>query len=233
MTAARLRRRIVLMSLAMGGAALGARAWRPEATADAARAGLPLERLFPREVGPWQLDRAYEAFVRPADLAGRRSQMYDQVLERAYLDPREGSSIMLSVAYGRQQSVSLQLHRPDVCYVASGFEVDDRHAARLVLPTHPIPINRMRARKAGRSEPVTYWALLGDTVIADGFDFRLQQLALGLRGQILDGMVVRVSSISTDAREAWRQHERFALALVRAVPEELRARVVGMSTSKA
>ncbi len=198
-----------------------------------ARAGLPLERLFPREVGPWQVDRAYEAFVRPADLAGRRSQMYDQVLERAYLDPREGSSIMLSVAYGRQQSVSLQLHRPDVCYVASGFEVDDRHAARLVLPTHTIPINRMRARKAGRSEPVTYWALLGDTVIADGFDFRLQQLALGLRGQILDGMVVRLSSISADAREAWRQHERFALALERVVPKELRARVVGMSASKA
>ena len=140
---------------------------------------------------------------------------------------------MLSVAYGRQQSVSLQLHRPDVCYVASGFKVEDLHAVHLVLPTHTIPISRMRARKADRSEPVTYWALLGDTVIADGFDFRLQQLALGLRGQILDGMVVRLSSISTDAREAWQLHERFALALERAVPKEFRARVVGTPASEA
>ena len=117
--------------------ALASWALRPGVSAEAeARARVPLESLFPAEVptelrtaagvqrGVWRLDPVSSGMVRPAFEAARQFQMYDQVLERTYVHP-SGLRMMLSVAYGRQQSVGLQMHRPEVCYRAGGFRVSD------------------------------------------------------------------------------------------------------------
>lgn len=201
---------------------------RPQASPEAnARALVPLESLFPQRVGEWQPDPVSVGFVRPAFEQAKRFQMYDQVLERVYVNPA-GERIMLSVAYGRQQSVGLQVHRPEVCYKAGGFAVGDVQAGQIALQGRTLPVTRLVATMPERREPITYWRLLGDEVVADEARFKLGQLAAGLRGRgIDDGLLVRVSSLGDDASAAWRLQASFVQALERSQNETQRQRTLG------
>lgn len=222
-----LRRQVVLLAGLLAAAAL-AHLGRPQASPEAnARALVPLESLFPQRVGPWQPDPVAVGFVRPAFEQAKRFQMYDQVLERVYVNP-EGERIMLSVAYGRQQSVGLQVHRPEVCYKAGGFAVGAVRAGQIALPGHALPVTRLVATMPDRHEPITYWRLLGDQVVVDEASFKLDQVAAGLRGRgIDDGLLVRVSSLGTDAEAAWRLQAAFVQALNQAQDEAQRRRTTG------
>lgn len=211
--------------LAAGLAHLG----RPQSSPEAnARALVPLETLFPQRVGEWRPDPVAMGFVRPAFEQAKRFQMYDQVLERVYVNPA-GERIMLSVAYGRQQSVGLQVHRPEVCYKAGGFEVGAVQAGQIALPGHALPVTRLVATMPQRQEPITYWRLLGDRVVVDEARFKLDQIAAGLTGRgIDDGLLVRVSSIGEDAESAWRLQTAFVQALNQAQDDAQRRRTMGM-----
>ena len=135
---------------------------------------------------------------------------------------------MLSVAYGGEQSAGLQLHRPEVCYQSGGFEVRDTHAAVMPLDALQLPVTRLRAELPGRPEPITYWTLLGGMVVADASSFRLRRLSFAARREVVDGMLVRVSSIDPDAARAYALHQAFALDMVRAMAPADRAKVVGV-----
>jgi len=53
------------------------------------------------------------------------------------------------------------------------------------------------------------------------------KLRAGLRGKILDGMLIRVSTIDNDIGRAYRVQATFADALVRAIDPGYRMRVIG------
>lgn len=190
------------------------------------RAHTPLEALFPARFGDWQLDPAASALIRPAFEQAKRFQMYDQVLERTYLNS-VGDRIMLSVAYGQQQSVGLQMHRPEVCYKAGGFAVSDVRHGQLRLPGKDLPVTRLFASMEGRPEPITYWRTLGDEVVPDEVQFKLRQLSLGVTGAIPDGMLIRVSSIDANHAAAYQAHEVFIKAMAQALQPAQRTRILG------
>lgn len=221
-------RRAGLLALAMGTTAV--LSWvfmpRPQALADA-RALVPLEQLFPAQVSGWQLDPLALAPVRPAFEQAKRFQMYDQVLERTYVN-QAGYRIMLSVAYGRQQSVGLQMHRPEVCYKAGGFRVDAVESAQIQVQQRPMAVTRLYASMEGRPEPITYWRLLGDEVVADEVQFKWRQLSRAGR-PVADGMLVRVSSIDPDRTAAYQAQSVFIQALAASLNPAQRARVFGVS----
>jgi EpsI family protein len=198
---------------------------RPQSLAQA-RASAALEQLFPDQFGAWRLDPAASALIRPAFERARQFQMYDQVLERTYIDD-QGHSVMLSVAYGRQQSVGLQMHRPEVCYKAGGFSVQSVMQGQLKLGERDLIVTRLLASMVGRPEPITYWRLLGDDVVADETQFKLRQLSLGASGAIPDGMLVRVSSIDDDTSAAYKVHEAFVQAMAQSLNGPQRKRVLG------
>lgn len=221
------RRKALVMLTGMAGAAVLAEVAKPRrSAAEAAALAIRLEDVFPRAMGGWQIDAARDMFVRPADQAGKVYGFYDQVLERVYLGP-EGEQVMLSIAYGAEQSASLQLHRPEICYAGGGFKVQGLHRVALALAGQEVSATRLHATRPGRSEPITYWTVLGSEAVQDGGSFRLRQLAQGLRGHLLDGMLVRISSIDPDAQRAYGVHERFAQALAAAVEPAMRPRVIG------
>lgn len=221
------RRDVVLTAsmLAVGGLA---HFGRPQASTEAnARALVPLESLFPKRVGDWQPDPVSLGFVRPAFEQAKKFQMYDQLLERVYVNGL-GERIMLSVAYGRQQSVGLQVHRPEVCYKASGFDVGAVQSGQIDLRGHKLPVTRLVATMPERQEPITYWRLLGDQVVTDEVRFKLDQVAAGLSGRgIADGLLVRVSSLGADPEAAWRLQAAFVQALDRAQDDAQRRRTTG------
>ena len=55
----------------------------------------------------------------------------------------------------------------------------------------------------------------------------MAQLSYGLRGQIPDGMLVRVSSIDPDAQAAYLIQQQFIVQMFRAVPAQMQSMVFG------
>lgn len=222
------RRWALIAAAAMAGAAALAAVGQPKRVDVTGRLAVPLEQIFPAQVGDWQVDASAVGLPISARELGQRFQMYSQVLERTYVNA-QGERVMLSVAYGGDQSGSVQMHRPEVCYQASGFKVSEQHAVTLVLGTRQLPAMRLLAQGDARPEPITYWTLLGDEVISDKRSFQLAQFTAGLRGQVADGMLVRISTIDADSTRAYAVQTRFAESLYRAVPTQYAARVFGES----
>jgi len=220
------RRKALWLAASMGATALLAVAWKPRRAMPDAASQINLSQVFPGQFGQWRVDAGAESLVRPPDPQVTEYKIYDQVLEHTYIDA-QGYRIMLSVAFGAEQSAGLQMHRPEVCYQSSGFQVQDTHAASLSLAGQSVPVTRLHARRPGRSEPITYWTVLGDMVTADGNSFRLRQLSFGLRRQLLDGMLVRISSIEADSSIAYSRHAGFAGELALALAPDMRPRVIG------
>ena len=134
---------------------------------------------------------------------------------------------MLSLAYGGVQDRSLQVHRPEICYVAQGFQIVDQYTENFDSKYGTIPVKRIVAQKGPRNEPLTYWIVLGDEATAGGLKAKLARLKYTLTGQVPDGMLVRVSSISNDVPSAFALEDRFSESILSAVTDEARVRLVG------
>jgi EpsI family protein len=220
------RRQTLAIAAAMAGTAAGAALLAPSRQVADERARQPLDRLFPLSVGSWVADGRARGLIRPTQDHARLYGVYDQILERIY-QHSDRRTIMLSVAYGSEQSVGLQVHRPEICYPGSGFEVSGLHRAVVSVDGKPLPMTRLLAARPGRREPITYWSLLGDVAQEDETAFRWRQLSFGLRGQVVDGMLVRLSSIDADTARAFACHAEFADALARATSPTQRVRIFG------
>jgi len=220
-------RRDLTLAVAMLVVALLAAWWRWSAPQDdAKREATPLESLVPARFGEWRLDPVTLGLVRPAVEAAKAYEMYDQILERVYVNDL-GERVMVSVAYGRRQSVGLQMHRPEVCYRSGGFVVSGVEQGVLPLQSLKLPVTRLVAQVPGRHEPVTYWRLLGDRQVFDERDFQWSQLQLGLTRRIPDGLLFRVSSLDASPARAWALQARFIRDMEAALTPVQRARLLG------
>lgn len=227
MTPQRLRA-IVVLVLAVATALL-ADAWVPTLRIADTRPKTPLAELMPAKFGEWVEDRSMPVVLPAPDVQANLDKVYNQVLARTYVNP-QGYRIMLSVAYGGDQSDGMSVHRPEVCYPAQGFEVQRVWSDALKFDRRSIPVSRAVTRLGARNEPLTYWIINGDQVIGSrGFDGRIVQLQYTLRGKIPDGMLVRVSSIDANARRAFDIQDRFAREMVKALDPAFRIRIVGQA----
>lgn len=220
------RRTAMCCGLAMGAAAVVAAIRSPATTANETQPALDLSKVFPSRADAWSLDQHADVFVRPVDRRTRVYGVYDQVLERIYVGS-DGSQLMLCVAYGGRQSDGLHVHRPENCYRGAGFEVSGLTRTQLSLAGQTVPVSQLHANRPGRSEPITYWTIFGGQVENDPHEVDWLKLRAGLRGQIIDGMLVRISSLDRDARRAHATQARFADALIQAVDPRYRSRVIG------
>lgn len=224
MTALRIKAVIVLV-LAMAAFA-GAAAWRPTVHMADSRAKVDLESLFPKAFGNWVVDDRMPVQLVSPDTAALLNKIYNQTLSRTYVNP-DGERIMLSVAYGGDQSDGTRAHRPEVCYPAQGFRILFSETGQLVTSARSFRVRRLVAKLGGRTEPITYWVIVGERVALSGTEQKLAQLRYGVQGVIPDGMLVRVSNISQDATAAFQIQQSFVNALVRALPMEWVKHVVG------
>ena len=187
-----------------------------------------LEAIIPASFGDWQVDNTLVPLTPDPERQGVLEKIYDQTLSRTYVN-REGQRVMLSIAYGGDQSRALQLHLPEVCYVAQGFDMLKSHDDRLATAYGALPVKRLVARQNARNEPITYWITIGDKAIKSGIEQKLQRFAYGLSGKIPDGMLVRVSTIQPREAEAYRVQDRFVGDMLAALDGKDRVRLVGAS----
>lgn len=186
-----------------------------------------LETLIPVTIGEWRhVPGLIPVVAGDAEIERTVARIYSQVLMRTYRN-NSGDHVMLAIAYGGGQTDELQLHRPEVCYVFQGFRILSSFKDRLAMGTRYIPVKRLVAVNATRSEPITYWITIGDRAVADGMARKIAQVRYGLTGLIPDGMLVRVSMITKDAETAFRLHDRFVLDLLAEVGVEGRTRLLG------
>jgi len=219
-----LRGRQIAIGLILALAALAALALKPVARPP--DPSFNLERLVPNAFGDWRLDASIVPIPPSPDVQANLDKLYDQLVNRTYVNSR-GQRIMLSIAYGGDQSDSLKAHRQEVCYSAQGFSIRELLQGDLAFPGHSIPVARLLAVKGGRSEPVTYWFTMGDQVVMSRLGRLLAQLRYGLQGEIPDGMLVRVSNLSSDSHASYTTHAGFLEALLRAVDPATRVRMAG------
>ena len=186
-----------------------------------------LETLVPMKIGDWRIDLRAEAIVveNPQSRA-TLERIYSQTLNRTYVNTR-GDRIMLSLAYGPDQSDSMQVHRPEICYPAQGFVIESEKEGLLRAAGAEIPVKYLVATKGPRREPIIYWIKVGDRVVNTGFGQKLAQLHYGIGGRIPDGMLVRVSSIERSDTDAFETQKLFIHDLLSAIALDNRSKLAG------
>jgi len=187
---------------------------------------IDLETMIPRKFGGWQLDTSLVPIKISPEVESRLDKIYSQTLTRTYVDDH-GDRIMLSIAYGGEQSASLQVHRPNVCYSAQGFQITNMVKGFIKTNTAKIPVMQMVATQGPRIEPITYWITVGNTVVRDWWEQKLAKVKYGLTGEVPDGILVRISNISADPTPSYHLHERFINEMLMAMQLQDRVKLVG------
>lgn len=128
-----------------------------------------LERIIPKEFGDWREER--HNFVQMVDPQQKEliERIYTQTLSRTYANSN-GYRIMLAIAYGDDQRDSMQTHYPEVCYPAQGFKLISREKGSITSSMGSIPVVQLvTSLEKQRIEPVTYWVMIGDIPITQGW----------------------------------------------------------------
>jgi EpsI family protein len=185
-----------------------------------------LEDLIPREFAGWRIDPTVVPLVSP-EVEARLKSLYAETLSRNYINER-GERMMLSIAYGADQRDGLQVHKPESCYPAQGFQLFGIKPGTIDTPYGAIPVYRLETRKGARWEPVTYWTTVGDRVVAGSMQRKRAEMSYALDGLIADGLLFRISSIDHDSVNAFARQSAFANNLLEAVAPHERRRLAGL-----
>ncbi len=221
-----INRRLLIAALLMFAGAGLALAMKPTQKIADTREKPVLETMIPRQIGEWKIDPTILPIALSPDVQALLDKLYNQTLSRTYVNPA-GRRIMLSIAYGGDQSDSMRVHQPEVCYTAQGFEVFDVVPGTLPTPYGVLPVSRLIALQGNRNEPITYWIVVGDKAALPGLKQKFAQLRYGLTGKVPDGFLVRISSIDRDRQAAYQLQEEFIKSMLDAMSETDRARISG------
>lgn len=218
----------LLILAAMIGAPTLAAVMRPSVRIADQGPNIDLEAMIPKQFGDWQI--ASEGNVVIADPKQKQvlDRIYSQTLSRTYVNSA-GYLIMLSISYGGDQTDSMQVHKPEVCYPAQGFSLLEITAGSLPTQAGEIPVTRLVTSLGLRREPVTYWTTVGDRAVAGGIQKKLIEMKYGLTGRIPDGLLFRVSSIDPNTETAYEQQRQFVEQLLQPLPPSTSKRLSGLS----
>lgn len=226
----KLRLKALVLMLLMAASAVSAHYWRPTIHMADSGPKIVLDSIFPKSFGGWTLDTRMPVQLVSPDVQALLDSIYNQLLSRTYVNAA-GDRIMLSVAYGGDQSDGTRAHRPEVCYPAQGFQIIGNHEVVLQAAGQAIKARQLLAKMGGRVEPITYWVTVGDRVATSGTEQKLEQLRYGMRGLVPDGMLVRVSSIDPDEKRAYSVQQKFIADMASSLSGNWKSRIIGMSNS--
>lgn len=187
------------------------------------------EKVIPTHFGSWKIIPIGSNTIVNPQAEEKLSALYAQTVTRSYIDTKTGKIIMLSAAYGEEQNKQSQVHLPEVCYPAQGFEIIKSRKDEISTRFGKLPVKRVLAKSGNRIEPITYWIRIGDTVARGNFEQKILIIKKGLSGKIEDGLLLRVSSISNNIEEAHELQDRFLQEMIQASQEDYIPLLVGKS----
>lgn len=188
--------------------------------------GRKLETIVPTKIGAW-VETPSSAFVLPKTPGSLSDRLYSDTVSRLYTTAN-GIGVMMVLAYGNLQSDLLQLHRPETCYAAVGFQISASTKTKLDVDRNiAIPIRELTASSDNRVEPILYWTRIGDDLPTDGREQRSMKLKQQLAGLIPDGILVRLSTVGEATPATFAALSAFGREFVLAVKPADRAVLIG------
>ena len=195
-----------------------------------ARIGSPqFEQITPKQFGDWieVIDAEGGTIIDP-EQQDAINKLYTQTVSRTYVQQASGRRIMLSLAYGDNQTFSKQLHRPEACYSSQGFKIENMHEEKLQVIGQPLEVNRMTGVIGSRVEQVSYWIRIGDKVISGPpTALNMARMGMGLKGYVADGLLFRVSEVAEDAESSYLLQNQFITDFLQVLSPAQRAMMVG------
>lgn len=186
-----------------------------------------LDKQVPISFGDWREDVSIAQVLPDPTVQAQLDALYSQVMSRTYVNSK-GQRVMLTIAYGSDQnSEATAAHRPEFCYRAQGFEIKDQGVSVVQLKGHPLTVRRLIGTSNRRVEAISYWVTLADRATLPGLNRKLSQIYFGLKGEIADGMLVRVSTIGVDTEESFALHGQFVADMASGVAPDFRSRYFG------
>jgi EpsI family protein len=174
------------------------------------------EDMVPLAFGGWEMVPSNALVLPDEDPDSLTRQLYSETVSRLYMG-KNRIPVMLVIAYGDTQSDRLQLHRPEVCYVAVGFEVGgSRRVEMPLVGDEVLPMRGLVARNSQRVEPILYWTRIGDHLPTTGNEQRMAKIRTALDGYVSDGVLVRMSTVGEPTDETFDALEKFAGEMIRA-----------------
>ena len=155
------------------------------------------DSLIPSDIAEWRFSTGSGLILPPQDQLTRT--LYEQLMSRIYVSDSDKLPVMVAIAYSSVQEGRLQVHRPDVCYPAAGFTIVSNDVIKVDIGQGlSIPARFLVADRGSRRECVLYWTRIGPTLATGWAQQRLTMATANLQGYIVDGLLGRVSVISTD-----------------------------------
>jgi EpsI family protein len=188
------------------------------------------EEITPKQFGDWvEITEAAGSTIVDPEQQYAINNLYTQTVSRIYEQRTSGRRIMLSLAYGDNQSFSKQLHRPEACYSSQGFQIENLHEDKLQVSDRLIAVSRMRATVGSRLEHVTYWIRIGEGIISGPpTALNMARLQMGLKGYITDGLLFRVSEVGDDETLSNALQDQFIRDFLQALDPRQQAMMVGL-----
>lgn len=201
------RRALVLGGLSVAGLAL-AETLKPRQLMARSRSGYDYETLIPHAFGEWRAVELMQGQIVDPRVIETINRFYTQTVTRAYTD-RDERLLMLSLAYGEVQNDEMRIHLPEVCYAAQGFDIKPLGERILPIDRLSVPVSTAVATQGTRKEMISYFVKVGDRLVGRGVRRKFAQMEYSMKGVVPDGLLVRVSSLESDADRAFRQHQHF------------------------
>jgi EpsI family protein len=216
----------VVATALMSSAAALAYVLKPDVRAATTVKLVKLEEIVPKQFGEWKVDERVSGSVVNPQTQEMLSNLYDEVLTRTYVNEK-GQFVMLSLAFGADQSKATQIHRPEVCYPAQGFQIKSAQKSQLTLNEKSLAVMKLVAVAGNRIEPITYWIVVGDKVVRGWFEQKMAAIDYGVNGMIPYGLLFRISTIGPDTDKQFEVQEQFLTSLQSAVDKENQTRLFG------
>ncbi|RYD45367.1 MAG: EpsI family protein [Sphingomonadales bacterium] len=193
-----LSRRNMLLGVVLAGASAVAFVRQPAVANPVVPEG-QFEKWVPERFGSWETVSQSGVVLPPPDTL--RDRLYDNLVTRVFVAP-DRPPVMLLLAYNNAQDGVLQVHRPEFCYPVGGFVLSDTRDIMLQASGREVPANIFTATAPNRIEQVAYFTRLGAAYPRKWSEQRAAVIRANLAGDIPDGMMMRVSALGIDQREA-------------------------------
>lgn len=164
--------------------------------------------MIPAKVGGWTSQKSAELVLPPADETS--DKLYQNLETRVY----EGDglpAVMFLCAYSNVQKNDVQVHRPEVCYPASGYPIIKNIVYPITIGTQKINARFLIADRGGPKEMILYWTRVGDSFPVDWQSQRIDMAMANLAGAIPDGALFRVSMIWDEQSSAINWLRKFSI----------------------
>ena len=185
-----------------------------------------LQSIIPKQFGEWQQSPYGGNSIVDPKLEEAVAAIYTSTLNRVYIHRPTRRVLMLSLAYGRDQSTATQAHAPEACYGGNGFRINERLEQTFASPFGNLKIVRLKTNLGLRVEPLTYFIRVGDAVARGSLERQLKRMQYATRGFVVDGLLFRISEI-TSRPDPFDLQDAFINDLLRAMPPADRRQLIG------